>query len=373
MEGRMKKTLKRAGLVLGILLGLAVLVLAGYVAYLQLQYYRIEDGTVLEVARSQDALLTLDTPYTAVSCNIGFGAYGPEYSFFMDTGEMLDGTPTQGLYGRAMSRESVLENTQAALDTLQQLDADLMLLQEVDENAHRSYRVNQREMTIEAFPAYSHVWGENFHSGFLLYPFTDPHGDTVAGLQTLSRYRVDQAVRRSYPIDEDFFIKFTDLDRCFTVLYLPVENTDRQLVVVHSHMSAYDEGGTIRARQLELLCDVIEAEYQAGNYVIVGGDFNHALYGTAHAFESQQAFPGWVQTMDNSDLPEHFAFVEADNGFDVPTCRGADIPYTPGVNYTTVVDGFLVSDNVRASAQNIDARFAFSDHNPVLLTFELAA
>lgn len=369
----MKKTLKRAGVILAVVLGLAVLVLAGYVGYLQLQYYRIEDGTVLEVARPQDALLTTDTPYTAVSCNMGFGAYGPDYSFFMDTGEMLDGTSTQGLHGRALSRESVLENTQTALDTLQELDADLLLLQEVDENAHRSYRVNQRELTAEAFPGYSHVWGENFHSGFLFYPFNDPHGDTTAGLQTLSRYRVEKAVRRSYPIDEDFFIKFTDLDRCFTVLYLPVEGTHRQLVVVHSHMSAYDEGGTVRARQLELLCQVIADEYAAGNYVIVGGDFNHALYGTAHAFESQQVFPSWVQTMDDTDLPDHFAFVEADNGFEVPTCRGADIPYTPGVNYTTVVDGFLVSDNVRASAQNIDTGFAFSDHNPVLLTFELAA
>ena len=43
------------------------------------------------------------------------------------------------------------------------------------------------------------------------------------------------------------------------------------------------------------------------------------------------------------------------------------------MNYTTVVDGFLVSDNVRAEAENIDTDFAYSDHNPVLLTFELAA
>ena len=55
------------------------------------------------------------------------------------------------------------------------------------------------------------------------------------------------------------------------------------------------------------------------------------------------------------------------------TCRGADIPYEPGVNYTTVVDGFIVSDNVAARAENIDADFAFSDHNPVALTFRLAA
>lgn len=47
----------------------------------------------------------------------------------------------------------------------------------------------------------------------------------------------------------------------------------------------------------------------------------------------------------------------------MPTCRGADIPYIKGVNYTTVVDGFLVSANIRATAENIDADFAYSDHN----------
>lgn len=369
----MNRTAKRAAAALGILLGLAVLALLGYVGYLQGQYYRIPDKTELEVTGPRTELLATGTPYTVVSCNLGFGAYGPDYSFFMDTGEMDDGTPTRGVHGRAESREAVLTNMGTALDTLTALDPDLLLLQEVDENAHRSFRVNQRQMTGEAFPGHSQVWGENFHCAFLFYPFTDPHGDTKAGLQTLSRYRVDRAVRRSYPIDESFFLKFTDLDRCFTLSYLPVEGTHRQLVVVHSHMSAYDEGGTVRARQLELLRQVLTEEYQKGNYVIVGGDFNHALYGTAHAFESRQTFPGWVQTLDDTDLPEHFAFVAADNGFTVPTCRGADIPYTPGVNYTTVVDGFLVSDNVTARAENIDSQFAFSDHNPVLLTFSLAA
>lgn len=36
-----------------------------------------------------------------------------------------------------------------------------------------------------------------------------------------------------------------------------------------------------------------------------------------------------------------------------------------------MVDGFLVSDNVKATAENVDTDFGFSDHNPVLLQFEL--
>ena len=41
------------------------------------------------------------------------------------------------------------------------------------------------------------------------------------------------------------------------------------------------------------------------------------------------------------------------------------------MNYTTVVDGFLVSANIKAEAENIDVDFAYSDHNPVKLEFEL--
>ena len=63
--------------------------------------------------------------------------------------------------------------------------------------------------------------------------------------------------------------------------------------------------------------------------------------------------------------------VNASNSTEVPTCRTADIPYTKGVNYTSVLDGFIVSDNVTATAENIDADFMYSDHNPVKLTFKL--
>lgn len=267
----MKKVLRRAALALAVVLGALVLLFAGYVGYLQFQYYRIEDNLALEVASAPAETLAAGEEYTAVTCNLGFGAYGPDYSFFMDTGVMEDGTPTQGLYGKARSEEDVLANTTAALDALEELDADLLLLQEVDYDSHRSYFVDQRQMALDAFSDHGWIWGQNFHSGYLAYPLTDHHGVVNSGLLTLTRCAAEGGVRRSYPVDESFFIKFTDLDRCFTVLYLPVEGAEGQLALIHSHMSAYDEGGTVRSRQLELLCSVMEEEYEKGNYVIVGG------------------------------------------------------------------------------------------------------
>lgn len=374
----MKNREKRKSLkmqVLKIAIGLVltcVLFIAGYVIYMQVQYYRIEDHTELEVGNNSEQTLKTGETYTAVTCNIGFGAYGPDYSFFMDTGEMSDGSKTAGKYGKAMSRESVEENTAEAIEALTQLNADFMLLQEVDEDSDRSYHLNQREAVEKAFPEYTRIFANNFHSAYLLYPFTDPHGAVRAGLSSFSRYEVAEAERRSYPVDDSFIIKFTDLDRCFSVMRLPVEG-GKELALINSHMSAYDKGGVIRARQLELLNSVMEEEYKAGNYVIVGGDFNQALGGeVAEAFPSQQKFPAWVSVLTQEELADGIRIVRAENELEVPTCRGADIPYTKGVNYTTVVDGFLVSENVKASAENIDTDFRFSDHNPVRIRFELA-
>lgn len=348
-----------------------ILVVGGYVIYLQSNYYRIEDHAVLEVENNGENVLKTGDTYSVVTYNIGFGAYGPDYSFFMDTGEMKDGTKTSGKYGKAMSLESVETHTEGALGVIEDLDADFYLLQEVDVDADRSYHVNQKDFVKTAMMGYASVFANNFHSAYLFYPFNDPHGAVQAGLLNFSRYQISEAERRSYPVDNSFITKFTDLDRCFAQMRLPVEG-GHELVLINSHMSAYDEGGTIRAQQLELLNSVMSEEYAKGNYVIVGGDFNHAMgEAVAEGFPSEQKFPAWVAVLTEADLADGVRIVRAENELEVPTCRGADIVYTKGVNYTTVVDGFLVTDNVRATAENVDTDFAYSDHNPVKLQFEL--
>ena len=48
------------------------------------------------------------------------------------------------------------------------------------------------------------------------------------------------------------------------------------------------------------------------------------------------------------------------------------MPYEKGVNYTVIVDGFIVSDNIQVKAvYNQDTQFAYSDHNPVYMKFVL--
>ena len=359
-------------LVLAVLL-VAVATVGAYVAYLSITYYRIDDGVALEVtgpATAEAPQVEVGQPYTAATYNIGFGAYVPEFSFFMETGVMADGTETRGASGTAASEDIVRYSTDGVIATLRQLDPDFIIAQEVDVDSTRSYHVDQSASLMGAFPAYQAVFASNFHSGFLAYPFHDMHGSVQSGLLTLSSVQITSAMRRSYPIDESFPRRFFDLDRCFSVARIPTSD-GHELVLVNTHMSAYDEGGVYRAQQLDLMLGFLSAERAAGNYVIAGGDWNHALAGSRELYPSAAAAPDWVATFDDDLVPEGFSVVRAENLEDVATCRGSDMPYEPGVSYEVTVDGFIVSDNVSATAVNIDAGFAYSNHNPVLLTFEL--
>ena len=367
----MGKVVKRVLAVLGVIVLALVLVVGGYVVYLMVTYDRIDDNQPVEIARNEtSAVLSAGHDYTVATYNIGFGAYTPDYTFFMDEGIMKDGTKTVGEHSVAVSKESVLACTDGAIQVIGDLNPDFVLLQEVDTDSTRSYGVNQKEAFESAFPEKGSAFAVNFHSAFLAYPPSEPHGTVNAGLLSLSGTHVDSAVRRSYPVSDGFPTKFFDLDRCFLVERLPVDN-GKQLVLINSHMSAYDEGGLIREKQLALLTGVLKAEQEAGNYVIAGGDWNHALCGSQELYPSEQLVPPWVATFDDNLLPEGYTVVKADNLADVATCRGEDIPYEKGVTYEVTIDGFFVSSNVKAHALNIDTGYEYSDHNPVLLTFSL--
>ena len=69
--------------VLGLLLAAVLL----YVAYVLLSYSRIPDRQVLTpTGTATAASVTTGQAYTAVTQNLGFGAYTPQFTMFMDGG-----------------------------------------------------------------------------------------------------------------------------------------------------------------------------------------------------------------------------------------------------------------------------------------------
>ncbi len=360
---------KRLVCVIASILVLCILFVVGYAAYLQITYYRIEDNLSLEVENNQNQTISTGNEYSVATYNVGFGAYSPSFSFFCDVGN-LNGNATTGTHGTALSKEDVENNTSGALAVLKDQDADFLLVQEVDTGSTRNYGIDQLSLFKENLQAYSSVFAVNSHTAFFIYPFIDMYGSANSGLLTLSRFRVDSALRRSYPISSSYLQQFVDLDRCFSVTRYPVED-GHELAIVNSHMSAYDDGNSSKTKQMEMLNGLLEEEAKAGNYVIVGGDWNQSFvpYTT---YETQETVDNQI-LLENSSFVEGYHIVYPENVEEVATCRNADIPYEKGVSLRLCIDGFVVSDNIDAESIAIDTEFMYSDHNPVTMSFVLRA
>ena len=367
-----------------VILGALILVCAAYAAYVFMSYHRIEDrqeltvmnkneGTTADATNNTTASVTdnstgniaktaqTGTEYSIITYNVGFGAYTPDFSFFMDGGKS----------SWAKSKDSVIETIGGCVKTLQDLDPDISLIEEIDVNATRSYHVPELDYFARDLSYENYVFAVNYDSAFLFYPLTQPHGKTLAGIGTFSKFPITSAVRRSFPISQSFS-KILDLDRCYSVARIPVEN-GRELVVYAVHMSAYGNSDEVREGQKRMLLQDMKEEVDKGNYVICGGDFNHDLV----ADDSLTDVESWAYPFPRSYIPEglHMCLdylTNEEKAALAPTCRSAETEMKPDME-TYVLDGFIISDNVeQVSYETVDTEFKYSDHNPVRLVFKLS-
>ena len=353
----MRKFLK----ILCIILAAVLLIVGGYFAYVFISFYRIGDKP-LEVAAAAEKEMETGREYTILSYNIGFGAYESDFGFFMDGGDRA----------WAWSKERLDENLSKIASFLKEKAADLYLIQEVDIGSTRSYHRDERPVLTEALKGYSSVFAQNYDSPFLFYPITQPHGKSRSGIMTFSSFRTSDANRYELPI-ETGITKVLDLDRCYMKQKVAVEG-GKTLVLYNFHFSAYTSDGTIANEQLKLVLDDMEKEAGEGNYCIAGGDFNKDLLGDSSVYfgKADKEYT-WAQPIPKEVMEGRPVRLVAplDESKPVPSCRNADSAYHEGQLVLTI-DGFLVSENVEVKKSDvIDTGFAYSDHNPVYMTFVL--
>lgn len=354
--------IKKIGLKLIIFIIALIVLLILYIGYLQFTDFNPKSITKLNIENINNFNKNLIKPQeemTAITSNVGFGAYNHAFEFFMDGGSQ----------SRAANRKTILEDINGIGNEIKKYDPNFVLFQEVDINSTRSYKVNEYSIFKDIFKNYNSSFGINFNVKWIAYPFLKPHGKVLAGQPTFSNFKIDSAKRLPLPVDERWPLKLFLLDRCVTITRYPTIN-NKHLVILNSHLSAYDKGGVIRKKQLSVLKNFLEKEYSMGNYVIIGGDWNHGIPGiNQNAFKDKEPWPSWLQEMPKEFNPKGFKWF-ADNC--VPTCRNAGKPYVKGDNFRCVIDGFMVSDNIDVTqVKGIDLDFKYSDHNPVMLKFKL--
>ena len=339
----------------GILLLVLVLLFGAFLTFLTVAEYRPQPVEPALTGGSASGTLSVGEPLRILTYNTGYASLGRDASFLMDGGQ---GTGTA-------EKETVLENQDGIAAILAAADADIYMIQEIDQASSRTYDENQLEIYGSVLPEHQWAYAPNFFCRFVPYPLQHPFGRIDSGVATYSRYPLDEAQRISLPNPFSWPIRTANLKRCMLATWLPLEDTDAQLVIVNFHLEAYDDGAGKQAQTDQLLA-LMQQEYEKGNYVIAGGDFNQIFPDVETVVKPTSE---WVPG-DLDPLPEDWDGWQYVYDDTAPTCRLLNQPYQPDDALTQyyVIDGFIVSPNLMISqVETQNEHFQFSDHNPVCM------
>lgn len=327
-----------------------------------------EEMTRLIIAGKATQPVIRDSVLHFTIWNVGYGGLGAESDFFFDD---------EGMFysGSSMIRSPkalVEKNNAGAVAFLKKSTADFFLLQEVDVCSDRSYRIPQDELFAAALPDFAHTLATNYQCNRVPIPILQPwdvYGAVSSGLGTYSRFQPSLATRYQLPGTPPFPKSMFELDRCIAVSRYPTA-LGPELVVINVHNSAYDPGDKIKALQLPYLRDLAVGEFEKGNFVVLGGDWNQCPPNLRYdAFTNFKDHPFWQGNVPMDLFPEGWIF-----GYDptAPTNRKTADPYQQGSTNEALIDFFVVSPNVQVVAvKGVDLDFQFSDHQPVEMTVRL--
>lgn len=326
-----------------------------FMVYSTITFYNPEREITLQVSLNPDTV-AISTPYQLITWNIGYAGLGDNMDFFYDGGKQTRDTKARTLENLDSIKKFILQNR-----------TDFIFLQEVDLASRRSYNTNQLQIISQAVNYFT-FFATNYQVSFVPVPLKNPMGNVNSGIMTLSRFTPMNAVRVQLPGLSPWPNRVFNLRRCLLVTRFPVSN-GREFVLINTHNSAFEDD-SLKMAEMSFIRQVALSEYEKGNYVIIGGDWNQLppnfppdRFGNAYetkafkplSIESSFMPSGWQWAFDPSK----------------PTNRYLDRPFSNQCR-TVILDFFLLSPNIHITdIVTTDLKFRHSDHNPVKLSFVL--
>lgn len=297
---------------------------------------------------------------TIFNWNIGYGGLGEDMDFFLDGGQQI-----------RPSKEEYTRYIDGILDTIKENSADFYFVQEIDRKSTRSYKEDQYLSITQILNNYNSSFATNYKVNYI----PSPHlvgkqlGSVYSGLAVFSKYTIKDSQRVSLPGEYTWPKKLFFLDRCMLVSEIDCKN-GKNIYLINTHNSAYDKGGFQKKEQLKFIGEYALKLYEKGDYVIIGGDWNNYIPGTDEfSFPSTEKAPPFYQPLPDDWIMENWNWA-ADKT--TATNRSLKASYNRGETFTSIIDGFLLSPNIKMnSVKTLDSEFQFSDHNPLLLNIQL--
>jgi endonuclease/exonuclease/phosphatase family metal-dependent hydrolase len=332
------------------------------------------EKTVLNIQSKNENNLITSPILSFLNWNIGFAGLGAKSNFFYDSNQSFffsDGKMVRS------PEAFVDENLKGIIDFIQSNPTDFVLLQEVDRSSKRSYYRNQHDLISAKLNGYSQHFAFNYQVARVIIPLFNPWnvlGKVASGLSSFSTYNPISSDRYQYPGKYNWPDYLFHLDRCMSVQRYPTSLvSDKELVVVNTHNSAYD-GGYLKPLEMTYLKGFLLAEYEKGNYVVVGGDWNQNPPGVSNDEVSIAAGVLPSTSYQPSQIDEKFMPGNWQWVFDptVPTSRSLVDVLDYGRTSVALIDYYLISPNIEAiEVKGFNLKFQYSDHNPVMMNIRL--
>ncbi len=341
------------------LLVLILIVLGLFLLFIQLNDFNPPAQMKLTTEGIAKKRQLADAPIRLISWNIGYGGLGKEMDFFYDGGNKVRATKEQSQEWMHQISRWIAQNS----------DVDFLLLQEVDFKAKRTYFKDQSQQLAPLLPYHEMIRAVNYKIPFVPVPVYNPMGKVEAGMLTFTAHKSFENIRFAYPQIAGWPDRMFLLDRCFIKSRFAT-SLGNELVVFNTHNSAFIDDPAKMQQELQTIRDQMLLEYQLGNFVIAGGDWNmnppdlqNINYSTGDRFTAAPVhFPDHF-------LPENWKFA-----FDpkAPSNRQLHEAYQKGITGTTTIDYFILSPNISLkNIETIDLNFDMSDHNPVMIAINL--
>ncbi len=347
----MKKLLR----IIGYIYISGLVLFAFFLIYAWTVDYKPDDKTLLYYSENPDLISDTST-ISLLTWNTGY--FGQDNGFKNNLkSEKVDDKVKIKILNNSEGIKKIILNHQ---------NTDFILLQEVDINSKRSSDLNQYRFISELLPGRTGTFALNYNVFFVPSPLNSPTGKIESGLMSISKYIPSSSVRHSFPPDENFPSNLFNYDRCILVNKYKLSN-DKELVIVNIQPSDQSDIEQIK-RENTFLSQFLKTEYDKGNYIVAGGDWNQTPPEFKHTFTIDKLNPKITSYLKFNELKNWKYIYDSKT----PTSRTTEIVYKKGQTFTSVTDFFLISPNIQLiSIKNINTGFEHSSHELVNILLKL--
>ena len=202
------------------------------------------------------------TPFTLFNWNIQY-AGSRRHHFFYDGGSAVR-VPENDV------RESIL----SIKEEISKIDPDIILLQEVDRDSHRTHRIDQLREIVSGVLGLSWTSTPYHKASFVPAPFGNPLGRVELHEAILSKFEIATSQRIQLSLlNEPRWRQMFNLKRAILATTIPIQHQNMHLHVATTHLSAFSFGDGTLDKQVDKLLNWIQSLPPNAPWILAG-DFN---------------------------------------------------------------------------------------------------